>query len=125
MSETNRRWLLAKRPTGLVDESCFKVAEEPVPQPAADGDFVVRNLVLSCDPTQRGWMARDTYMPAVALGAVMRSGAGGRVVASRNPGFAVGDLVVGMLGWQDYALVRAGEPAPTKIPPGVPLESAM
>jgi NADPH-dependent curcumin reductase CurA len=109
----------------MVDASCFELVSEPVPEPTSDGEIVVRNLVLSCDPTQRGWMSRDTYLPAVKLGDVMRSGAGGRVVASRNPGFVVGDLVVGMLGWQDYALVRAGGPFPTKIPSGVPLETAM
>ncbi len=109
----------------MVDASCFELVTEPVPEPANDGDFVVRNLVLSCDPTQRGWMSRDTYLPAVKLGEVMRGGAGGRVVASRNPGFAVGDLVLGMLGWQDYALVRGGGPLPSKLPAGVPLEMAM
>jgi NADPH-dependent curcumin reductase CurA len=109
----------------MVDASCFELVTAPVSEPADDGDFVVRNLVLSCDPTQRGWMARDTYLPAVKLGEVMRGGAAGRVVASRNPGFAVGDLVLGMLGWQDYALVRAGGPVPSKLPLGVPLEMAM
>jgi NADPH-dependent curcumin reductase CurA len=125
MTDTNRQFLLRKRPMGMVDPSCFELVTTPVPEPSADGDFVVRNLVLSCDPTQRGWMSRDTYLPAIKLGEVMRSGAGGRVVASRNASFAVGDHVIGMLGWQDYALVRAGGPFPTKVPPGVPLETAM
>src|SRR5579863_4881377 len=121
----NRQLRLRKRPVGMVDASCFELVTEPVPEPASDGEIVVRNLVLSCDPTQRGWMSRDTYLPAVKLGEVMRAGAAGRVVASRNPGFAVGDVVVGMLGWQDYALVRASDRPPTKLPAGVPVEMAM
>jgi NADPH-dependent curcumin reductase CurA len=126
MSETNRQWRLAQRPSGLVDESCFRLAEEPVPETIEDGHVVIRNLVLSLDPTQRGWIARDTYLPAVKLGDVMRSGAGGRVVQSRHPGYAPGDLVVGMFGWQDYAVVDAGgKGPPTKVPPGVSLELAM
>jgi len=40
----------------------------------------VRNVYLSCDPTQRGWMARDTYVPAIPLGEVIRSFAGGEIV---------------------------------------------
>ena len=110
----------------MVEDRTFRWTEEAVPEPGADGEILVRNLVLSLDPTQRGWMARDTYLPAVKIGEVMRSGAGGRVVASRSPGYAVGDLVVGMFGWQDYALVKAdGKAAPTKVLPGVPLELAM
>jgi NADPH-dependent curcumin reductase CurA len=125
MTEVNRQLRLARRPEGLVDASCFDLVTAPVPEPTADGDVVVRNLLLSCDPTQRGWMARDTYMPAVGIGDVMRGGASGRVVASRNPNFAPGDLVTGLFGWQDYALLRGSDPAPTKLPPGVPLELAM
>jgi NADPH-dependent curcumin reductase CurA len=110
----------------MVEERCFRWTEEPAPQPGADGEILVRNLVVSLDPTQRGWMARDTYLPAVKIGEVMRSGAAGRVVASRSPDYAVGDLVVGTFGWQDYALVKADGPMPpTKLPAGVPIELAM
>jgi NADPH-dependent curcumin reductase CurA len=122
----NRRWLLAERPTGLIEARHFRLSEEPVPEVAADGEVLVRNLYLSLDPTQRGWLARDTYMPAVALGEVVRSGAVGRVEQSRSPDFAVGDLVQGLLGWQDYARIQATAPgAPTKLPPGVSIPLAM
>jgi len=125
-SEINRQWLLAQRPTGLVDDTCFRLAEQPVPGTVEDGQLLVRNLVLSLDPTQRGWMSRDTYLPAVKIGEVMRSGAAGRVVQSRHPGYAAGDLVVGMFGWQDYAVVSGGgKMPPTKVPPGVSLELAL
>ena len=86
----NRRWLLAARPSGMIDDRTFRAAEEAVPEPGADGEILVRNLVFSLDPTQRGWLARDTYLPAVALGEVVRSMAVGRVEASRNPEYAVG-----------------------------------
>jgi NADPH-dependent curcumin reductase CurA len=125
VTRVNRKWLLEKRPTGRVDEACFRLTEEPVSETLADGEFLVRNLVLSCDPTQRGWMARDTYMPAIPIGDVIRSGAAGRVVASENPAFAVGDHVMGMLGWQDYTKLGPRSPPPSKLPPGVPLETAM
>jgi NADPH-dependent curcumin reductase CurA len=107
----------------MVDDSCFRWTEEPAPVPAHDGEILVRNLYLSMDPTQRGWIARDTYLPAVRIGDVMRSGAAARVVESRDPAFAPGDMIFGMFGWQDYALVKNG--ALNKLPTGVPVELAM
>jgi len=122
---TNRQWLLARRPRGMVSPEDFRWAEAPVPEPA-DGEVLVRNLLLSCDPTQRGWMASDTYLPKVRLGDVMRSFAAGEVAASRHPAFREGDLVQGLFGWQDWALARPGTPsAPSPLPAGVPLETAM
>jgi hypothetical protein len=110
----------------MVEERSFRWSEEPVPELGADGEILVRNLVLSLDPTQRGWIARDTYLPAVKIGDVMRSGAAGRVVKSRSPKYAEGDLVMGMFGWQDCAVVKTdAKSAPAKVLPGVPLELAM
>lgn len=121
----NRQWRLASRPEGLIDESNFTWTEEPVPT-LADGEILIRNIYLSLDPTQRGWAARDSYMPAVPIGDVMRSFAAGRVEESRNPNFAPGDLVQGLFGWQDYAKVdAAGAARVTKIPQGVPLTTSL
>ena len=124
-SGKNRRWLLESRPQGLVEEKNFRFVEEEIPT-IADGEILVRVLYLSCDPTQRGWIARDTYMPAVKLGEVVRSGGVGRVLASKNAAFAPGDLVSGLVGWQDYAVMGGdGSLAPMKVPPGVPIPLAM
>jgi NADPH-dependent curcumin reductase CurA len=124
-TEKNRRWLLAARPTTQIEDKDFKWVEEAVPE-VADGEMLVRVLYLSCDPTQRGWLSRDTYMPAVKIGEVVRSGGVGRVIASKNSGFAVGDLVSGLVGWQDYAVMGgAGMFMPAKIPANVPIELAM
>ena len=68
--------------------------------------MLVRNLMLSCDPTQRGWIAGDTYMPAVKIGEVVRSFGVGRVEGSNSPGFKPGDIVFGLVGWQDYAAMK-------------------
>jgi NADPH-dependent curcumin reductase CurA len=122
----NRKWVLAERPKGMIEDRHFRWVEEPVPELQADGEILVRNLYLSLDPTQRGWLAHDTYMPAVPIGDVVRSGAVGRVEASRHPDFAVGELVQGLLGWQDYArLSGTGPGAPTKVVPGIPIPLAM
>lgn len=121
----NRQWLLARRPIGEITADCFTLQTSSAPAPA-EGEVLVRNLYLSCDPTQRGWIAGDTYLPAVKIGEVVRAFAVGEVVESRNARFAKGQLVQGLFGWQDYAAVAPGTPAaPGPVPPGVPVETAM
>ena len=102
MSAINRRWLLAARPTGSITADLFRRSEEPVREPA-EGELLVRVTHLSFDPTQRGWISGDTYVPAVPIGGVVRAKAVGQVVQSRHPEFRVGQLVHGAFGWQDYS----------------------
>ena len=123
--DINRRWLLECRPRGDIADGDFRWDEQPVPEPD-EGDIVVRVAMLSCDPTQRGWIGRDTYLPAVALGSPMRSIGAGRVVASRHPDYAVGDLVTGILRWEDYVRTApTGHHRLAKLPADVPLERAL
>lgn len=122
----NRQWRLARRPRGELSAEDFKWVEEPIPEPA-EGEYLVRNLMLSCDPTQRGWAAGDTYFPAVRIGDVMRSFTVGEVVQSRDPQHPKGELVHGMFGWQDYAL-SSGEASVCPImpvPEGESIETAL
>ena len=123
---TNRRILLAERPVEMFTDSCFEVVEEPVPVPG-DGEAVVKVEYFSLDPTMRGW-ARDepSYLPPVQIGEVMRGGAAGRVVASNNPAYPVGASVMGLLGWQEYAVV--GGPSgglANVLPDGIELLDAL
>ena len=100
----NRRVLLASRPKGWVSEANFTIEEVPVPAPA-DGQVLVKNLWLSLDPYMRGRMNEGkSYAARQELGEVMIGGTVGEVVESRNPKFAKGDKVLGMLGWQQYGL---------------------
>ena len=103
----NRQWLLAARPRGIIKESDFKWNETTVPA-LQDGQVLLRNLAFSFDPTQRGWMSFDTYMPAIPVGQTMKAGAIGQVIDSRRPGFAKGDLVQGLFGWEDYTVNAGG-----------------
>ncbi len=121
----NRQWVLVRRPRGQVSADLFRLERGPMPQPN-EGEIVVRNQLLSCDPTQLGWMTRDTYAPAVPLGEVMRAFAAGEVVTSRHPEFAVGQRVQGLLGWQDLARIDpVAIPFLLRIPDGVPLETGI
>ena len=99
----NRKICLAARPSGFPKDSDFQLKEEPLPQPD-DGEFRVRNLFLSVDPYMRGRMSdRPSYAPPVEIGDVMVGGVVGVVDDSRHERYQVGDTVVGMFGWQEYA----------------------
>jgi len=118
----NRQWLLSKRPEREVGPEHFEWVESAVPTPA-EGEILVRNLYLSFEPAQRGWLNDlPSYVPPVALGEVMRSVAVGRVVESRHPDYRTGELVQGTFGWQDYIATDGSGMFPiNRVPEGVPL----
>jgi NADPH-dependent curcumin reductase CurA len=104
MNLVNHQFRLAARPTGMPKRSDWSRTEEPVADPA-EGQILVKLLYLSLDPAMRGWMNEGrSYIAPVKLGDVMRALGAGRVVASRNPAFAVGDHVTGVFGVQEYAI---------------------
>ena len=104
MSTVNRQITLAARPVGFPQESDFELVEAPVPHPA-DGELVVRTAYLSVDPYMRGRMGQaKSYADPVEIGDVMVGEIVGTVESSSNSRFDKGDVVAGMLGWQEYAL---------------------
>ena len=110
MSLSNRQYRLAARPIGLPKPTDWKFTTEPVAEPA-DRQVLVKVLQLSLDPAMRGWMNEGrSYIPPVGIGEVMRAGGVGKVTASKNPAFAVGDHVGGGFGIQEYCLVDAKDP---------------
>ncbi len=115
----NRQWILDARPVGNLTGKEFRWHEAPIPN-LPDGQVLVRNLWLSFDPTQRGWMSQDSYMPMVPLGEVMRAFSVGQVIESHHPEFKPGDLVQGWFGWQDFAASDSRSlGGMRKLPPGV------
>ena len=105
MPVANRQYRLAARPVGLPKPSDWTFATESVADPA-DGQVLVKVLQLSLDPAMRGWMNEGrSYIPPVGIGEVMRAGGVGKVVASKNPKFSLGDTVSGGFGIQEYCLV--------------------
>jgi hypothetical protein len=125
MTEVNRRLVLAQRPTGMVDESTVRMEEVPVPEPGS-GQALVRVRYLSIDPTIRTWMNDAAgYLPPIAIGAPIRSAGIGEVVASHTDLFGIGEMVFGMLGWQDYALVGEGAAGAEILPPGIDPPTAL
>jgi NADPH-dependent curcumin reductase CurA len=123
MSEDNRRFLLAERPSGPVDENTFDLVREPVPE-IGEGEALVRVKWISIDPTNRTWIGEEpTYLPPVAIGEVMRGLGLGEVIESNNGNYPVGALVNGLTGWQDYAVVSDSMPLMV-VPPEIEAEPA-
>jgi NADPH-dependent curcumin reductase CurA len=120
MSERNRRYLIAKRPSGRVTRDIFDVVEEDVPE-IEDGQALVRVEWISVDPTNRGWLNDEpTYLPPVPIGGVVRAAGLGRVVASKHPAYAEGSLVQGLTGWQEWFVASDEAPMlPVTEQPGV------
>ncbi len=91
---TNRQWLLSKRPQGIVGKDNFEYTETPIPAPE-EGQVLVRNLFLSFDPTQRGWMEdRESYLPPVGLGDPMRAVSVCQIADAMHPGCGMWAIIL-------------------------------
>ncbi|SEF86533.1 NADP-dependent oxidoreductase [Vibrio hangzhouensis] len=117
--------LLSQRPDDKpLGPHMFEVVTKEIPS-AGPGQILVKQTHMSLDPAMLGWMSPDknSYIPRVELGEVMRSSGFGEVVESNHPDFAVGDLVMGMMGWTEY-LVSSGQGL-NKVQPGVNADMAL
>jgi NADPH-dependent curcumin reductase len=108
-AQINHQIRLAARPAGLPKRGDWSFTEEAVRKPG-DGEVLVQVLYISLDPAMRGWMndARS-YIAPVGIGEVMRAGGVGKVLASSHPGFAIGDMVSGMTGAQEFVVGNGSE----------------
>ncbi|MCW8091423.1 NADP-dependent oxidoreductase [Alteromonas sp. ASW11-130] len=117
--------VLVQRPTdGKIGPHLFETNSKPIPSPG-EGEMLIKQTHMSLDPAMLGWMSddRESYIPPVELGEVMRSSGVGEVVESNHSDFKVGDKVMGMTGWREY-LVSDGQGF-NKLQPGVSEEMAL
>ena len=120
----NRQILLKSRPEGAPGLDNFELVESPVPKPG-EGEVLMRTLYLSLDPYMRGRMnAAKSYAKPAAVGEPMVGGTVGEIVASRNPKFSVGDIVLSYGGWQEYAL-SSGTALRKLDPAAAPVSTAL
>src|ERR1700693_6281671 len=99
----NRQIWLKSRPNGIPQPEDFAIREASLPA-MEDGEFLIRSRFLSADPAMRGWIAdKSTYWPRIEIGDTMRAYSVGEVVKTNNPKYAVGEKVMGIFGWQNYA----------------------
>ena len=124
---TNTQIVLAKRPVGMVTESCFETVERAVPE-LGDGEALLAVQYLGIDPTIRGWLdERGNYMAGVQIGEVVRSNGVGVVVETNNPQeYPLGRAFMHLTGWQQYCVVQSNPfPPITMIPEGVELTDVL
>ena len=108
-SLTNHQIRLAARPVGMPTRANWTSTTEPVQEPT-EGGVLLKTLALSLDPAMRGWMNEGkSYIPPVGIGEVMRAGGVGKVIASKNPKFAVGEHVSATFGLQEYINIPEAE----------------
>jgi NADPH-dependent curcumin reductase CurA len=101
---SNHQVWLQSRPQGIPQAENFAIREGQVPQ-IADGEFLIRNHYLSADPAMRGWISdASNYWPQIQIGDTMRAFSVGDVIESKNPAYQVGDVIMGIFGWQEYAV---------------------
>ncbi|MBR0756424.1 NADP-dependent oxidoreductase [Bradyrhizobium jicamae] len=99
-----KRIVLASRPQGEPNASNFRTEDYAVPTPGA-GEVLLRTIWLSLDPYMRGRMNDGpSYAAPVPVGGVMEAGTVCEVIASNNPAFAKGDIVLSRAGWQTHAI---------------------
>src|ERR1700751_2038502 len=107
--DRNRQVWLQSRPNGIPRAADFAIREVELPV-LPDGKFLIRNSFLSVDPAMRGWIAdKSTYWPRIEVGDTMRAFSVGEVIETRNADYAVGDHVMGIFGWQDFAAADASQ----------------
>lgn len=102
-----RQWVMGRRPDGLVRPSDFRLETVDVPR-LADGEELLKVLHLGVAPVMLRYMTNETsFERPMAVGDVMMGRGVGRVVASRNPGYRIGEIDQSELGWREYAVVCA------------------
>lgn len=105
----NKAIVLASRPQGWVTPEDFRLESSAMPVPK-DGEVLVKNLWLSLDPYMRGRISEaKSYVPPVAIGAVMVGQTVGEVIESKAPGLKAGDHVLTSMGWQTHGVARGAE----------------
>ena len=123
MATNNRRWILAKRPHGMLAPGDLELIETAL-VPIEDGQALARVKYLSMDPTMRVWMtAVPQYMAPVAIGEVMRAFGLAEIIESRHADFKKGDKVLGLTGLQEYAVISGKETRNFQKMPSIPFVS--
>lgn len=93
-----KRWTLAKHPSGVPSEDCFALESFTLDAPQ-DGQVLIKTHYFSLDPGMRGRLSGDSYAAGLKIGDTIESAGIGEIIASKSERFAVGDMVMGGLGW--------------------------
>jgi NADPH-dependent curcumin reductase CurA len=115
----SNRWVMSERPDGSVSARHFRREAVPVPIPTRE-QTVVRNVLVSVAPHARAVMQGDTYRLQLRAGELIPSSIVGEVVAAGSAGPAVGTLVAGFSGWEEYSVVPSSSLRAVTMPVPLP-----
>jgi NADPH-dependent curcumin reductase CurA len=110
----SRHVVLARRPNGAPVPEDFRVETRELGE-LPDGRVTVQVLYATANPGSRGRLDGTvaSYVRPLNIGETMEGPTVGRVIETRHPDFAVGDLVWGASGWAEH--VQVGGRALNKI----------
>ena len=113
-SLTNKQIYLKSSPKDKLLEDNFEFINSKV-KDLDHNQVLVEVVYISIDAANRAWMQGRTYRSQILPGDVMGGYALGKVIATNNNNFNIGDYVEGDLGWQNYAIRDAKELIKTSI----------
>ena len=113
-SLTNKQIYLKSSPKDKLLEDNFEFKNSKVKN-LDHNQVLVEVVYISIDAANRAWMQGRTYRSQILPGDVMGGYALGKVIATNNNNFNIGDYVEGDLGWQNYAIRDAKELIKTSI----------
>ncbi len=113
-SLTNNQIYLKSSPKGKLLKDDFELKASKL-ENLNPNQVLVEVIYISIDAANRAWMQGRTYRSQILPGDVMGGYALGKVIATNNNGFNIGDYVEGDLGWQNYAIRDAKELIKTSI----------
>jgi NADPH-dependent curcumin reductase CurA len=106
---TMRQWVLARRPDGPAREDDFSLETVDVPD-IGDGEVLLKVLYLGVAPVMLRYMTnKASFERRMEIGDVMIGRGVGRVVASRNPAYRVGEIWQAKLGWREFAVIDGSD----------------
>ena len=121
----NKQWILSKFPVGEIKEGDLVYQESEMPA-LNEGEILIKNIYLSLDPANRGWMSgQKSYVDAMNIGDIMRGGTIGVVEETNNNDFQKGDVVNAMGGWQQFCVSNGKGVRKIPLDTGFPLDSFM
>ena len=116
MEYINKQFLLDKRPSGMPEDSCWKLNEEIITS-IQNNEIIIEVKYLSIDPYMRGRMNDSrSYAAPAKIGEPMTGETAGVVVESNSDLFKVGDKVCAHKGWQTFIKAKDTDPALMKVP---------
>jgi hypothetical protein len=121
----NKQWILSSFPKGEIQDGDLVLKEQKLAE-LKNNEILIRNIYLSLDPANRGWMSgQASYVDAMQIGDVMRGGTIGVVETSNNEKFKIGEIVNCMGGWQEYFITDGKGVQIIPQNTGFPLDSFM